>query len=50
METIIQIDLNALTKDDRDTLYYLLYESEAEAESEINKKAIEDIARFTEIN
>lgn len=48
METIVQIDLSALTKNDRYKLYYLLYETESEVESEINEKAIKDIARFTE--
>lgn len=44
MESIIQIDLSALTKNEIDKLYYLLYETESEVESEINEKAIKDIA------
>lgn len=42
--SIIQIDLSALTKNEIDKLYYLLYETESEVESEINEKAIKDIA------
>lgn len=47
MDTV-QIDLRALTKHEREHLYYLLLESESIVESEINTKAIEDIAEFTE--
>ncbi len=43
---IIKIDISALTERDRDKLYYLLYESESDIESEINKKAIKDISRY----
>lgn len=45
--TIIKIDISALTEYERNKLYYLLYESESDVESEINKKAIKDIARHS---
>lgn len=46
---IIQIDVSALTERDRDKLYYILCESDSDIESEINKKAIKDISRYSAV-
>jgi hypothetical protein len=44
MNNLIQIDISTLTKNERDKLYYLLYDSKVE--SEINQKAIKDISTY----